>query len=253
MVYDLQKPDFWKRISAWLFDGILTGIIAVGLALLLSAVLGYDGYNDRLLNAYADYEAQYQVTFDISQEAYIRMTPEQRDNYDAAYAALISDTDAMHSYNMVVNLTMVITTFGILLALLTWEFVIPLILGNGQTLGKKIFNLCLVRTDGVRINHMQLFTRTILGKFAVETMIPVYIVLMIFWGTMGATGTLVLAALAIAQVAVYAFTKTNSLIHDLLAGTAVADFTSQMIFNSTEDLIAYQKKIHAERAARQDY
>lgn len=48
-------------------------------------------------------------------------------------------------------------------------------------------------------------------------------------------------------------TRTNSALHDLLAGTVVVDIGSQMVFRTTEDLIAYQKKVAAERAARQTY
>ena len=43
MVYDLQKAGLWKRIAAWMFDGILTGILAVGFGFVLSLVLGYNG------------------------------------------------------------------------------------------------------------------------------------------------------------------------------------------------------------------
>ena len=154
---------------------------------------------------------------------------------------------------MMVNLMLVITSSGILLATVLWELIIPLWLGNGQTLGKKIFGLCLIRNDGVKLNNMQLFTRTILGKFTIETMIPVYILLMIFWGTAGIGGTMILFALLIGQLVCVAVSRTNSAIHDLLAGTVVVDMASQMIFRTTEDLIAYQKKAAAERAARQPY
>lgn len=253
MDYDLQKASMWKRIAAGMFDGILTGILAVGLAFLLSFLLGYDGYSETLDAAYARYETEYAVTFDITQEEYLAMTDAQQKNYDIAYEALIADEDAMYAYNMVINLSLVVTTAGILLALLALEYVVPLLLGNGQTLGKKIFSLCLVRTDGVKLNNMQLFVRTLLGKFTIETMIPVYILLMLFWGTIGLTGTIILFGLLAVQCILLLVTRTNSLIHDLLAGTAVVDFSSQMIFRTTEDLIAYQKAVHAERAAREKY
>lgn len=253
MIYDLQKAGLWKRIAAWMFDGILTTILAVGFGVLLSMLLGYDAYSQTLDDAYARYETEYGIVFDVSQEEYAAMTQEQVTNYNAAYDALISDMEAMHAYNMVINLMLVITSIGILLAVLLWEFVIPLWLGNGQTLGKKIFSLCLVRNDGVKLNTMQLFARTILGKYAVETMIPVFILMMLFWGTVGLGGTLVLFVLALAQILCLALTRTNSAIHDLLAGTVVVDITSQMIFRTTEDLIAYKKRIAAEQAARQVY
>lgn len=250
---DLQKAGVWKRIAAWMFDGILVGILAVGLGLLLSGLLGYDSHSQTLDAAYAKYEAEYAITFDITQEAYEALPAEKRQSYDAAYEALIRDEEAMYAYNMMLSLTLVITSFGILLAYLLWEFLLPLWLGNGQTLGKKIFGLCLIRNDGVRVNTMQLFTRMLLGKYTLETMIPVSILLMLFWGTMDLTGTLILFALLVAQLVCLAVTRTNSAIHDLLAGTVVVDMSSQMIFRTTEDLIAYQKQAAAEQAARQAY
>ena len=189
----------------------------------------------------------------IEPEEYAAMSQTETEQYNVAYEALIHDADAMHAYNMVINLSMVITSIGILLAVLLWEFFVPLWIGNGQTLGKKIFSLCLVRNDGVKLNNMQLFARTILGKYALEIMIPVFIVLMLFWGTAGLGGTVILFALALAQLLCVAISRTNSAIHDFLAGAVVVDITSQMIFRTTEDLIAYKKRIAAEQAARQVY
>lgn len=253
MVYDLQKASTWKRIAAWIFDGIIVISLAVGLAFLLSMVLGYDGYSQSLNDAYACYEAEYGIVFDMTQEDYQALDEVSRRNYDDAYNALIGDESAMYAYNMMVNLTLLITSMSIFLAVLLWEFLLPMWMGNGQTLGKKIFGLCLVRHDGVKLNNMQLFTRTVLGKFTIETMIPVYILIMIFWGSMGMGGTMLLLVLAAGQIACVTLTRTNSAIHDLLAGTVVVDMASQMIFRTTEDLIAYKKKIAAEQAARQVY
>lgn len=253
MVYDLQKAGLWKRMAAWLFDGILTGILAVGIGLLFSFLLGYDGYNEALNDFYARYEAEYGIVFEITQEEYQLMSDSERLNYDAAYQALTADSDAMYVYNMILNLTLVITTVGILVALLVWEFAVPLAFGNGQTLGKKIFSLGLIRNDGVKVNTMQLFTRALLGKFTIDTMVPVYILIMLFWGAIDITGTLLLTALLMGQVVCLLVTRTNSALHDLLAGTIVVDISSQMIFRSAEDLIAFQKKAAAERAARQTY
>lgn len=253
MNHKLQKAGMWKRIAAWMFDGILLSVLAVGCCFLMSSVLGYDGYSDTLDQAYAAYETEYGITFDITQSAYEALSEEQRMAYDRAYEALIADDAAIHAYNMMLSLTLVISSLGILLAVLLWEFVIPLWLGNGQTLGKRIFGLCLVRNDGVKMNTMQLFARTVLGKYTIETMIPVYILLMLLWGTMDLTGTLILLALGLAQLLCLLLTRQNAAIHDLLAGTAVVDMASQVIFRTTEDLIEYQKMIAADRAARADY
>ena len=250
---ELQKASSWKRIAAWVLDLMLLAVLAVGGTFLFSTLLGYDGYEQQLNQAYASYESQYGITFDIAKETYSAMTEAEKANYNAAYEALIADEEAMYAYNMVVNLSLLVTTLGILLSVLVLEFIVPLILKNGQTVGKKCFSLGVVRNDGVKVNPLQLFARAILGKYTIETMIPVYIILMLFWGTMDITGTLLLAALLIAQVICYAVTQNRAVIHDLLVGTVVVDIASQKVFESTEDLIAYTKRIHAEQAKRQEY
>lgn len=253
MDLDIQRASLWKRIAAWMFDFILTGMLAVGVGVLLSAVLGYDGYSEQLSDLYSRYETEYGVVFQIPQEEYSAMTEEARQNYDHAYRALVADSDVIYVYNMVMNLTLIITTLGILFGAVITEFVLPLFLGNGQTVGKKIFGICLMRVDCVRINTMQLFVRAVLGKYTIETMIPVYLALMIFFGTIGSFGTLLLLGFAFVQILIPAVTRNRSALHDLLAGTAAVDFSSQKIFADTEALIAYKKKAAAEVSARQAY
>lgn len=253
MGVDLQKASMWKRISAFLFDGILLSILAVAFAWLLSLALNYDAHNDRLQQYYDDYESRYGVTFEITAEEYEALSSQDRSNYDTAYQALTQDDQVLYLYNLVVNLTLIITTVGILLGYLVLEFGIPLALGNGQTLGKKIFAIALMRTDGVKMNPMQLFVRTVLGKFTIETMIPVYVLIMLFFNTVGLGGTLLLGALLLAQIILMAVTRTHAAIHDLLAGTVAVDIASQRIFRSTDELIEYTKRIAAEEAARKPY
>lgn len=253
MAYDLQKASVWKRFAAWLLDIILVCILVVGIAFLLSGVLGYDQYSDRVSEIYAQYEAQYGVSFDVGPEEYQGWSEEERALFDQAYQELVSDEEAMHAYGMTVNLTMLIASLSILIAIVALEFVVPLLFKNGQTVGKKVFSLCVVRVDCVRMNHLQLFARTVLGKFAIETMLPAYILLSVFWNITNAAVLLILIVLVIVQWLALLITRKNQAIHDLLAGTAVADYSSQMIFDSEADLIELQKKLAAERAASQVY
>lgn len=253
MIYDLQKASMWKRISAYLFDGIMLSIAAVLFAWLLSVALGVDGHQAVLEERYDAYEMQYGVSFDLSLAEYEALSAEQSQALNDAYAALGQDEEAVYAYNMVIQLTILITTFGILLAFMVLEYTVPMVLGNGQTLGKKIFGVALMRAEGIRINGVSLFIRTLLGKYAIETMIPVLILLMLYFGVMGVAGTVILLVLALVQVVMLIVTKTNSAIHDFLANTVAVDLASQMIFNTREDMIAYKQKMHAERAAKQPY
>lgn len=252
-MYDLQKASMWKRISAWLFDSILLGIVAVLCAWLLSMALGFDGHMTRLEEKYAHYSEAYGVEFDMTLTEYENMSQEEINKLDTAYAALSGDQDAVYAYNMVVQQTLLITTMGILFAFLLLEFFIPLWLKNGQTLGKKVFGIALMRTEGIRVNGVCLFIRTILGKYTIETMVPVLLILMIFLGSLGLAGTIVIGLILLLQLGLVMFTSNRALIHDCLATTVVIDLASQMIFDTKEDLIAYKQKVHAEKAAKQAY
>lgn len=253
MISDLQKASLWKRISALLFDLILLVTVITGCSAGLSAVLHYDEYNDALDGYYAKYEAQYGVTFDIPYEEYQAMSAEEKEAYDSAYAALSADKDVLYAYGMLMNTTLIIITFSILIAYLILEFAIPLWLGNGQTFGKKIFGIGVMRTGGIKINAVCLFIRTVLGKFTVETMIPVLMVLLLYFSSIGIVGLLILAAVFLGQIIALAVTRTNSAIHDLLADTVTVDLGSQMIFEDQQARTDYLKKIAAQEAERKTY
>lgn len=242
-MYDFQKANMWKRISAALCDFILLAIVVVGIALLLSAVLGYDNY----VTQFNDFKAAYEEEYDIDLQAdYDSLSDEEKARVDAADKAFASDADVNYVYGMVVNFTFIIVIFSILIGYVLVEFVIPLIFKNGQTLGKKIFGVAVMREDGVRLSPTLLFVRTVLGKYTVEAMIPVLIIIMISLGVMGIIGTVVVIAMLIAQIVLLIATKARTPLHDKLAHTVTVDYASQMIFDTPEDMIAYKKRIHAE-------
>ena len=246
MVNDLQRASMWKRISAFIFDAILLAIVVIGLASLFSFALKYDSYVDRFDDICEIYEEQYAVEFDITQDEYNAMSDEDKMNYDTAFKALSSDLEANRSYSLMISLTLVITSISILLGYIALELIVPLVLKNGQTLGKKIFGIALMRTDGVKISTFALFVRTILGKYTLETMIPVLILIMIYFNSVGLMGIVVLGLIALLQLILVLTSRSRNAIHDLIACTVVVDYASQMIFDSTEALVEYKKKIHAE-------
>lgn len=272
MICDLQKASLLKRVSAWLLDFILLSVLAVGCIWAISGVIGYSAQSDKLENFYTQYETEYGVHFDYLSYGVDALTDEEKAAYDAmteeekivfheeytktcekAYEDMIANEEMVSTYNLVLQMTLLMISIGIFVAVLILEFVIPLCFGNGQTVGKKIFSLAVMRNDSVRIRTMSLFIRTVLGKYAIETMIPVYIVTMWLLGIMGLEGTIVLLALLLAQAILLIVTNTNALIHDKLADTVVVEMASQMIFESQEARLAYQKERAAEKADRQTY
>lgn len=257
MVYDLQKASMWKRASAYIFDFILLGILAVGIGFLLSFFLGYDAQIEQLDQTFSEfrvkYEEKYGIDFDISAEDYEKLSDEDKETYKKADKEFANEPEVIRLYSLVVSLSLVIITFGILGAYLLLEITVPLIFKNGQTLGKKVFGVAVMRVDGIKLSPLQLFIRTILGKFTIETMFPIFLVMMILLEALGIVGTAVLIMLAVLQIVVLVTSKTNSAIHDLIAGTVTVDMASQMIFNSPEELMEYKMRIHAEKAEKATY
>ena len=253
MITDLQRASILKRVSAYILDFILLVTVITGAAFLLSALLDYDSYVDTLERVYAEYEEEYGIDLDISSEDFSALSREEQKLYDEVNKLMNENEEAIEAYNMTVNLALVIASLSILFGYLILEFVIPIIFKNGQTIGKKVFGIGLIRQDGVRITNLMLFVRAILGKCTVETMIPVYILILIIFGNLGMTGTVILAGIAVLQIALVLTSRTNSAIHDMMAATVAVDMSSQMIFESEADMLAYKNKLHAENAARDKY
>ena len=253
MVSELQKASLLKRAAAYLLDVILLVVLATGIGLVLSAALDYDSYNDALTQCQASYEAKYQVSFDLTQEEFAAMTEAEQEYLNAAYGDFAKDPVAIYNYNMVINLSLVILSLAVLLSYLALEFAVPLLFGNGQTLGKKMFSIALMREDGVKVNTVNLLVRTLLGKFTFETMIPLLIVLMMSWGSIGLVGPVVLLGILIMELWLMISSKTNATIHDKLAQTIVVDMQSQRIFSSTLEMQAYKARMHEEMVKKQPY
>lgn len=246
MTLSLQKANFWKRISAYLFDVILTVMLTIGLAAALSAVFGYDKHSARLGEYYTQYEETYGIDFDITEEDYNNLTQEEKDKYTEAQEALSKDENVLQVYNTIFYLTLAIISLSLLISHLVLYFVIPLFFHNGQTLGKKVFGLAVMRSNHVRISNPVLFVRAILGLYTIETMVPVLLIVMIYFNLMGIVGVITIALLQLLQIFVVVKTETNSSIHDLLSDSVVVDFASQEIFETQEEMLAYKLRSEQE-------
>lgn len=258
---DIQKADLWKRLSAGLFDFILIGILCVGIMCATAWAVQYDKYKGGMDACYEKYETKYEqmygVDFDISEEDYNKLSEEEKQNFEKALkeanAELQKDGEAAYYYTMTLNLSLIVIVSGIVLSHVILELVVPMFIGNGQTIGKKIFGIGLVRPDSVKISFLQMFIRTILGKCTVETLIPAMLIFTIVFNAGNMFDLILLFGLPIAQIIVYFVSRDKTLIHDMMAQTVAVDIASQRIFSSEEELLEYKKKIQAERAEKAAY
>ena len=228
MIYDVQKAGVLKRFSAFLLDFILLCVLAAGFAFLLAWITQVDKYTDTLHGYYEQYGQKYGVNFEISAEDYNKLTDEQKQLYQDAYSAIFMENhDAFKAYRMSIMLPILITTISILLSYIILEFVVPLCLKNGQTVGKKVFSLGVVFNNSVRISTFALFVRTILGKYTIGTMFPLMLIMLMLYQRMGAISVLVLiGALAVLQFGLFCFVRCSLMLIFLFFTLIFDDFCS---------------------------
>ena len=243
---DIQYASLSKRIIAGIFDAILLVTLAVLLATGVSSILDYGNKANALKDKYAYFENLYNVDFEITEDDYALLSTEQQEQFQAAYEALASDEETLYIYNLLISFTVVIISVSALLSFLILEFAVPLILKNGQTLGKKIFSIAIVRPDCVQMSAVSLFIRTVLGKFAIETMVPVLLVMLALWGVVGIIAPIMVIGIVLMQIMLAYKTDARTLIHDRLALTVAVDIQCQRIFETKEDQLAYAEKLRNE-------
>ena len=251
MEYDFQRASFMKRLPAWLLDIILLITVTTGFLLAWSYVFDTTPHIEELSGIIEQYEEQYGGQLSISVEDYEKMTDEEKLEAEKISQqidqALNENPQALKLLERIASSLFAMVSLSILCAYIILEFLIPLWLKNGQTLGKKCFGVALMRKDGVKVTPFMMFVRTILGKSTIETMIPVMLFIMVLL-VAGGLMLLLGVGLLLAQVIVPVATRNKTAIHDMMACTVAVDLASQMIFDSVEDMEAYNAELHVDKA-----
>ena len=249
-MFDLQKAPLMKRIAAYIFDCMMILIVFSLAAGVIAWATNISGYAQEFADVRNEYLENYGIDTSIAEED---LTDEQIALYREAEIAFQNDERAYRSFSMIFNLSLIIICAGLFIAFMVLEFIIPLFLRNGQTLGKKMFGIGVMHTSGVRIKNVALFVRGVLGKYTVETMIPVMAVLLIVFGRANLFILALLLALLVFQIAFVIRTNTNSALHDVFASTVTVDIGSQMIFEDDQALMDYKNRLAKEKADNSDY
>lgn len=256
MKIDIQKADFWKRISAWMFDLLLLVIVVTLVAIPLSAIFKFDERLETVEGIENQYREQMKadgLNPDITSDEYEALSEEEKTRYDAVDDARKNDKNLLIGYSLISDIIVTIITTGILIAYLILEFAVPIIFKNGQTLGKKMFGLGVVHTNAIRLRGQAHFIRSVIGKCAIEMLVPVFFLMMTLFGNLGITGAILIVLLLILQIVAVISTKTRSAIHDLISDTVVVDLASQKVFENIDELTEYKNKLHEEMVSKQDY
>lgn len=173
---------------------------------------------------------------------------EEKEKYSVAYKDFASDEEGIELYSQMIMVILLSLAIGLFLGEVIIEFIIPLFFKNGQTLGKKIFSIAVMQINGVKVSPFILFVRTVIGKYVIETMIPVLLVLMIVSGAGGLVMLIILGALAILELVLIIATKNNSLVHDAISSTVVVDMATQVIFDTKQEMIESKEQASKQEA-----
>ena len=236
-----------------MFDAVLAVMLTIGLALVFNGVFQYDKHLVKLESYQYNYEQEYGIDFNITEEDYNKLSEAEQQQYTEVMNAFKNDSAVIKLYDTMFYSAIAIVSASLLLTHLILYFAVPLFIGYGQTLGKKIFGIAVVRTSFVKASNFVLFARAIVGQCIMETMVPVLFVLMAVFGMLGSVGTVAILLLWGLNIYCMITTQTNSTIHDLLSDTVVVDMMSQRIFDTEEELIAYKTELQREEAAKAEY
>ena len=266
MNLDLQKAGIMKRFSAFLLDIILIFMLFAAGMLVVSNITNYDSYLSdfevrvtSIQEKYniAEIEKEYGVLFNDYQYMFadeVEQLPEEvQTAFNACNEEMTNDSVSIKLYETIMTLSILIVSLSMLIAYIVLEFCVPLLFKNGQTLGKKVFSIAVMRTDGVKISPMVLFIRTVLGKYTITTMVPIIMLLMLAFGSTPLIPIAIILLIFLLQLVLIITTRTNSLIHDSLASTVVVDFQSQRIFESVEAKNEYLLRLHKEAVDKAEY
>ncbi len=152
--------------------------------------------------------------------------------------------NAFHSYQMISNIYPL--TIAVFLSAMIFYFLLPMVLKNGATLGKKTLGLCLLGKGGFTIKKSQVLLRElpqILLFTVLFLALPFRIALMIF------------SLLLLISYLVAVFTKEHNAIHDFIGFSKVINEKESLFFDTPEEQeaaeSAYQKAMEEAEEKRE--
>ena len=237
-IYTPKKATWFKRILAFLLDVILFAVLVSGMMLLLSFVLGYQRDLELLEEKYIQYgiyvlnnSGTYEFCTTVNNEACLD-----------AWEAFNLDAEACAYYDSTAIKTIPILIGGIFFSELILDFIVPLFIKNGRTIGMFCLGIAYLDTKDIQITSIQLFIHFLFGKFLVVSALPVFFFLMHFFNLWPNYGLLVCLGILLVNVLMKFFTPKRMGIADSIGKMYLIDNESQVYCKTVEELSALKAK-----------
>lgn len=238
-IYTPRNASLVKRAAAFLLDIILIMIVFVGFLYLFSLIFDYDSINNSLNRLYI----KYGVMIEKDATEGFEFCNVEEATCLAARDKLYEDQEFISLFVSRQKLLILMPVLSILLSLLIFSFIIPLVLKNGQTIGKKLFQIGYVSKNEVRIKPIQLFIKFLFGEFIINGVMSIMGIVYILNGS-GYVGIFLLFGVVIGNIICFALSKNKTFLADGLANIFPIDMQEQMLFDTIEEL----QKARAEEA-----
>lgn len=234
-IYTPKNAKITKRIAAWVVDIILIIILWTGVSLLTSHIYKYDNYMNTVTEKYVEYNL---ATYDEEKKEYVFVDIEHDQKAQENYALLIKDQEFVTAYHKVNVGQVVILSTGLFTSLLVFEFILPLCLKHGRTIGMRFFGIGYVTDQDIDVGVKQVLVRFLFGKFILCGFVPLtgYLLFAMNSG-FGGLGLILLIGVPILNIILSIITPEKRGIHDYISRVKPIDNDCQIYVKTVEELV----------------
>lgn len=234
-IYVPKQAKIVKRFAAWVVDIILIVILWTGISFITTVAYNYDHHLEVVQEKYIEYNL---ATYDEEKKEYIYADIENDPLAKENYFLLVNDNEYIESYHKVNVGQIVILSTGLFGSLLVFEFILPLFLKHGRTIGMRFFGIGYVTDEDIDVTHKEVFVRFMFGKLAICGFIPLTGYLMFALNTdFKGMGLILLIGVPILNLILSCITEEKRGIHDYLARVKPIDNDCQIYVKTKEELI----------------
>ena len=248
-IYVPKRPPMVKRFAALVIDVILVIVLATGIAFLVSKIYDYDKYYNAVYQTQIDYGVYVpsdEGTISYNGQTYIICTEDKSITSEEAnnrIKAMTSDRTFKDNYFKMNLGPIVITSSALLISLLIYEYIVPIFLKHGRSLGKYLFGIGYVNEDDLDISMKNLTIKFLFGKLVVNVVIPYTGVLLIIYQTgLVIIGCVFVLGVPIINLLMLFLSKDQRLLSDYIGKMKPVDNNCQVYFKTIEELNAAKCK-----------
>ena len=177
----IHPPKTYKRAISIIIDLVVCFTFFVFFQYICSPLVNSVFHYDDLVIAYQDSLVKYNLArYDVNESGdvvYIEYTVGEgessitQEEYDSARTLFEQDADAVENAQKMNMVSLISMSLLLLLSVIPNYLIFPLLHKNGQTLGKWLMHIAIVRNDGTHVSYPRLAFRTLVGLYLCEILI----------------------------------------------------------------------------------